>query len=416
MRVPAIGESVTEVTLSQWLKGNGEFVNLDEPICEFESDKATLEFPAEASGKLEWVAAEDDDLEIGALVAKIDTSVTAPAGGSNGSSTAPAATKESSPAPVKEATVAAASVAETTYASGHPSPAAAKMMRENNITATDVVATGKDGRITQEDVQKAVSNKATPAAAPKAAKGTPVAAPSPTTSFGRGTSSKKMSRMRRTIAKRLVSAKNNTAMLTTFNEVDLTNIMAIRKKYQEEFVKKHGTKLGFMSLFSKACAHVLMEMSDVNAQIDGDQIIHHDYVDISIAISTPDGLVVPPVKNMESLKLHEIELAIKALAVKAREGKLTLDEMSGGTFTITNGGVFGSMMSTPILNEPQSAILGMHTIQQRPMAINGEVKIRPMMYLALSYDHRVIDGSTSVTFLVKVKQLLEDPVKLLLDI
>jgi len=192
--------------------------------------------------------------------------------------------------------------------------------------------------------------------------------------------------------------------------------MAIRKKYQEEFVKKHGTKLGFMSLFSKACAQVLMEMPDVNAQIDGDQIIHHDYADISIAISTPNGLVVPPVKNMESLKLHEIELAIKALAVKAREGKLTLDEMSGGTFTITNGGVFGSMMSTPILNEPQSAILGMHTIQQRPMAVNGEVKIRPMMYLALSYDHRVIDGSTSVTFLVKVKQLLEDPVKLLLDI
>ncbi len=414
MRVPTIGESVTEVTLSQWLKGNGEFVNLDEPICEFESDKATLEFPAEASGKLEWVAAEDDDLEIGALVAKIDTSVKAPAGGSNGSSPAPAAT---SSAPVKEAAVAAAPVAETTYASGHPSPAAAKMMRENNITATEVVGTGKDGRITQEDVQKAVANKAKAPAAPKAANGTPVAAaPSPTTSFSRGTSSSKMSRMRRTIAKRLVSAKNNTAMLTTFNEVDLTNIMAIRKKYQEEFVKKHGTKLGFMSLFSKACAQVLMEMPDVNAQIDGDQIIHHDYADISIAISTPNGLVVPPVKNMESLKLHEIELAIKALAVKAREGKLTLDEMSGGTFTITNGGVFGSMMSTPILNEPQSAILGMHTIQQRPMAVNGEVKIRPMMYLALSYDHRVIDGSTSVTFLVKVKQLLEDPVKLLLDI
>ena len=420
MRVPTIGESVTEVTLSQWLKGNGEFVNLDEPICEFESDKATLEFPAEASGKLEWVASEDDDLEIGALVAKIDTSVTAPAGGNNGSSGTPATKVEAPPAaPVKETAVATAPVvAETTYASGHPSPAAAKMMRENNLAASDIVATGKDGRITQEDVQKAVANKGkAPAAAPtKATNETPVVASTVASSFSRSTSSKKMSRMRRTIAKRLVAAKNDSAMLTTFNEVDLTNIMAIRKKYQEEFVKKHETKLGFMSLFSKACAQVLMEMPDVNAQIDGDHLTYHDYADISIAISTPNGLVVPPVKNVESLKLHEIELAIKALAAKARSGKLTLEEMSGGTFTITNGGVFGSMMSTPILNKPQSAILGMHTIQQRPMAINGEVKIRPMMYLALSYDHRVIDGSTSVTFLVKVKQLLEDPVKLLLDI
>lgn len=418
MRVPTIGESVTEVTLSQWLKGNGEFVNLDEPICEFESDKATLEFPAEATGKLEWVAAEDDDLEIGALVARIDTTVTAPAtGGSNGSSDAPAEKKAEVPPAAKVETTQP--VAAETYASGHPSPAAAKMMRENNMTASDVAATGKDGRITQEDVQKAIANKTSSgsvSAAAPAATSNGTATSTPTTSFSRSTSSKKMSRMRRTIAKRLVSAKNNTAMLTTFNEVDLTNIMAIRKKYQEEFVKKHEIKLGFMSLFAKACAQVLMEMPDVNAQIDGDQIVQHDYADISIAISTPEGLVVPPVKNVESLKLHEIELAIKALAGKARSGKLTLEEMSGGTFTITNGGVFGSMMSTPILNEPQSAILGMHTIQQRPMAINGEVKIRPMMYLALSYDHRVIDGSTSVTFLVKVKQLLEDPVKLLLDI
>ncbi|MFK7809128.1 MAG: 2-oxoglutarate dehydrogenase complex dihydrolipoyllysine-residue succinyltransferase [Saprospiraceae bacterium] len=420
MRVPTIGESVTEVTLSQWLKSNGEYVNLDEPICEFESDKATLEFPAEASGKLEWVAAEDDDLEIGALVAKIDTSVSAPAGGSNGTSDAPAEKKEEPTAPKQEEKKAPAPAATETYASGHPSPAAAKLMRENNLSANDINATGKDGRITQEDVQKAIANKSTspPAPAKTASNGTPAATSTSasTASFSRETSTKKMSRMRRTIAKRLVSAKNNTAMLTTFNEVDLTNIMAIRKKYQEEFVKKHGIKLGFMSLFSKACAQVLMEMPSVNAQIDGDHLIFHDYTDISIAISTPDGLVVPPVKNVESLKLHEIELAIKGLAGKAREGKLTLDEMSGGTFTITNGGVFGSMMSTPILNEPQSAILGMHTIQQRPMAINGEVKIRPMMYLALSYDHRVIDGSSSVTFLVKVKQLLEDPVKLLLDI
>ncbi|MGB1217930.1 MAG: dihydrolipoyllysine-residue succinyltransferase, partial [Saprospiraceae bacterium] len=249
---------------------------------------------------------------------------------------------------------------------------------------------------------------------PKAA---PVAVSTPS-SFSREENRKKMSRMRRTIAARLVSAKNNTAMLTTFNEVDLTEIMELRKRYQEKFVAKYGTKLGFMSLFTKACAKVLIEMPDVNAFIDSEknEIVYHDYADISIAISTPTGLVVPPVHNAESLQFHEIELKIKELAGKARNGSLTLDEMKGGTFTITNGGVFGSMMSTPILNEPQSAILGMHTIQQRPMAVNGEVKIRPMMYLALSYDHRVIDGSTSVTFLVKVKNLLEDPTTLLLDL
>ena len=414
MRVPPIGESITEVTLSQWLKGNGEYVNIDEPICEFESDKATLEFPAEAAGKLIWVANEGDDLEIGALVAKIDTSVKQSTGDNNGSSDAPAAKQQ---APKKDPLpVAIATPAKESYASNHPSPAAAKLMREHNIAATDISPTGKDGRITKGDVQTAIANKTTTPTASPSKQTAQAPTTSTTTAFSRNTRTKKMSRMRRTIAKRLVSAKNNTAMLTTFNEVDLTNIMAIRKKYQEQFVEKHGIKLGFMSLFSKACAQALMEMPDVNAHIDGDQLIYHDYVDISIAISTPNGLVVPPVKNVESLKLHEIELAIKALATKARDGKLSLEEMTGGTFTITNGGIFGSMMSTPILNEPQSAILGMHTIQQRPMAINGEVQIRPMMYLALSYDHRVIDGSTSVTFLVKVKQLLEDPVTLLLDI
>lgn len=415
MKVPVIGESVNEVTLSQWLKGDGEYVNLDEPICEFESDKATLEFPAEAAGKLIYVAAEGDDLEIGALVAKIDTSVAAEA-------SAPAPT----PAPAKEEkqeTVAAAPApvaapaASTTssYASGHPSPAADKILKENGIAANQVSGTGVDGRITKEDAQKAVANKAnTPAPQKEAA----APAPTPSANFSRATSRKKMSRMRRTIASRLVSAKNNTAMLTTFNEVDLTEIMKLRKKYQERFVEKHGIKLGFMSLFAKACAKVLMEMPDVNAQLDSEtnELIYHDYADISIAISTPTGLVVPPVKNVESLGFHEIETAIKNLAVKARNGSLTLEEMKGGTFAITNGGIFGSMMSTPILNEPQSAILGMHTIQQRPMAIDGEVKIRPMMYLALSYDHRVIDGSTSVTFLVKVKNLLEDPVTLLMDL
>lgn len=423
MRVPTIGESITEVTLSQWLKGNGEYINIDEPICEFESDKATLEFPAEKSGKLIYVANEGDDLEIGALVAKIDTSVAAP-NDSNGAAPAAPAAEETAEKPAAEEKAAEEKAPEpepvaatkSSYASGHPSPAAAKVMKENGVQAADVAATGKDGRITKADALEAVeAKKSAPASSPDPAP----AAPAPVGnggSFSRESSRKKMSRMRRTIAKRLVSAKNNTAMLTTFNEVDLTEIMALRKKYQEEFVAKHGIKLGFMSLFAKACAKTLMEMPGVNAQLQGDELIYHDYVDISIAISTPTGLVVPPVHNVESLQFHEIEQQIKALAVKAREGKLTLEEMSGGTFTITNGGVFGSMMSTPILNEPQSAILGMHTIQQRPMAINGEVKIRPMMYLALSYDHRVIDGSSSVTFLVKVKQLLEDPVKLLMDL
>ena len=410
MKVPVIGESVNEVTLSQWLKGNGDYVKLDEPICEFESDKATLEFPAEAAGKLIYVAAEGDDLEIGALVARIDTSVAAEV----------AAPKETAPpakAEPKAVEAAAPVAASASYAAGHASPAAEKIMKENGITANQVSGSGKDGRITKEDAQKAAASTSTstpvPATKVEIPTPTPVASPS---SFRRTTSRKKMSRMRRTIASRLVSAKNNTAMLTTFNEVDLTNLMALRKKYQERFVAKYGVKLGYMSLFAKACAKTLMEMPDVNAQIEGNEIIHHDYADISIAISTPTGLVVPPVHNVESLGFHEIELKIKELAGKARSGKLTLDEMKGGTFAITNGGIFGSMMSTPILNEPQSAILGMHTIQQRPMAVDGEVKIRPMMYLALSYDHRVIDGSTSVTFLVKVKNLLEDPVTLFMDL
>ena len=421
MKVPVIGESITEVTLSQWLKADGDYVELDESICEFESDKATLEFPAEAAGKLIYVAAEGDDLEIGALVAKIDTSVAK----SNGE---PSKKEVVAPAPAKEEKPAVAPLTSTSHASGHPSPAAAKIMRENDLK--DVKGTGKGGRVTKEDALKAVdslkqsenpehaSGKQPAGNSPKAADGKPApqAAAEPPTSFSRNTTRKKMSRMRRTIAKRLVSAKNTTAMLTTFNEVDLTEVMAMRKKYQEQFVEKNGIKLGYMSLFSKACAKVLLEMPGVNAQLDGDHLIYHDYADISIAISTPNGLVVPPVKNVESKSFVQIEREIKALAKKAREGTLTLEEMRGGTFTITNGGVFGSMMSTPILNEPQSAILGMHTIQQRPMAINGEVKIRPMMYLALSYDHRVIDGSSSVTFLVKVKKLLEDPVTLLLDI
>ena len=415
MKVPTIGESITEVTLSQWLKNNGDIVRLDEPICEFESDKATLEFPAEAAGKLIYVAQEGDDLEIGALVAKIDTSVAAESGDSESPAPPKEATKEDTPQ--KAATSATTS---ESYAAGTPSPAAAKLMKEQAVTAEEVTATGKDGRITKGDVLTAIDNKK---AAPNPPSNGSAATPSngtarktSPTAFSRDTSSKKMSRMRRTIARRLVSAKNSTAMLTTFNEVDLSAVMALRKKYQEQFVEKHGIKLGFMSLFAKACAKVLMEMPDVNARLDEDHIVYHDYVDISIAISTPNGLVVPPVHNVESLGFHEIELKIKELASKARNGELSLEEMTGGTFTITNGGIFGSMLSTPILNEPQSAILGMHNIQQRPVAVNGEVQIRPMMYLALSYDHRIIDGSTSVTFLVKVKELLEDPVKLLMDL
>ena len=408
MKVPVIGESITEVTLSQWLKADGDYVELDEAICEFESDKATLEFPAEAAGKLIYVAAEGDDLEIGALVAKIDTSVAKRIGSPEPPKPEAAPAKEATPAPAPTAT------SSPSHAAGHPSPAAAKIMRENDLK--NVEGTGKDGRITKEDALKTVNSPKSAVDSPEQKASKPAPVVSSPASFSRNTSRKKMSRMRRTIAKRLVSAKNTTAMLTTFNEVDLTEIMALRIKYQEQFVAKNGIKLGFMSLFAKACAKVLLEMPDVNAQLDGEELVYHDYADISIAISTPNGLVVPPVKNVESKTFGEIEHEIKVLADKARKNELTLEEMSGGTFTITNGGVFGSMMSTPILNEPQSAILGMHTIQQRPMAINGEVKIRPMMYLALSYDHRVIDGSSSVTFLVKVKKLLEDPVTLLLDI
>lgn len=413
MRVPTIGESISEVTLSQWLKEDGEYVNLDEPICEFESDKATLEFPAEGSGKLIYVASEGDDLEIGALVAKIDTSVEAPGGGSEDKGGSDEK-KEEKPQSAEKSSDSKET--KETYASGHPSPAASKILKENNVDPSSVEGTGKDGRITKEDAQKAVANKESAPAPEKKEERPERPAPSAGKAFGRETNRKKMSRMRRTIAKRLVSAKNETAMLTTFNEADMTGIMQMRKKYQEQFVEKFGIKLGFMSLFSKACAKVLMEMPDVNAQIDGDELIYHEYADISIAISTPNGLVVPPVKNVESLSLADIEWEIKSLAEKARNNELTLDEMTGGTFTITNGGIFGSLNSTPIINEPQSAILGMHAINQRPMAIDGEVKIRPMMYLALSYDHRVIDGSTSVTFLKKVKELLEDPVSLLLDL
>jgi 2-oxoglutarate dehydrogenase E2 component (dihydrolipoamide succinyltransferase) len=400
MRVPPVGESINEVTLSRWLKEEGAIVKLDEPICEFESDKATLEFPAEATGKLTYVAKEGDDLTIGALVATIDTAFVSEA------ATVPSQPKESSaPAVVVEK---AAPAAANTYAAGHPSPAASKILEEKGIPANALQGSGKDGRITKADAAQAV-----PAKQQEQSKVDKIPA---IAHFSRTEERKKMSRMRRTIAKRLVSAKNETAMLTTFNEVDLTAIMQIRDKYQEKFVAKYGIKLGFMSIFAKACAKVLMEMPEINARIDGEELILPNYADISFAISTPNGLVVPPIKNIESLSFADIELALKNLAQKARNGSLTLDEMSGGTFTITNGGVFGSLLSTPIINEPQSAILGMHSIKNRPVAIDGKVEIRPMMYLAMSYDHRVIDGSSSVTFLVKVKDLLEDPILLFMDL
>lgn len=407
LKVPTIGESITEVTLSAWLKNEGDYVKLDEPICEFESDKATLEFPSEAAGKLMQIAAEGEDLEIGALVAKIDTSVQAPTESEEPVKEEKAVTQEKD---VAEEPVAAS------YASGHPSPAAARILEEKGIQPSAVEGSGKDGRITRADAQKAQKpeEKTAPAAAVRETK-VPVQT-APRKDFSREERKEKMSRMRRTIARRLVSAKNNTAMLTTFNEVDMSGIMKLRKQYQDKFVEKYGIKLGFMSLFAKASAQALMEMPAVNSRIDGDDLVYHDYVDISIAISTPSGLVVPPVHNVESLDFHEIEHKIKELAEKAREGTLSLQEMTGGTFTITNGGIFGSMMSTPILNEPQSAILGMHNIVQRPVVVDGQIEIRPMMYLAMSYDHRVIDGSTSVTFLVRVKELLEDPVQLLMGL
>lgn len=414
LKIPNLGESITSVTFSKWLKPNGSMVSMDEPLCEIETEKANQELSADSAGKLTWVAKEGDDLAVGALFATIDTDV---AGASAGTATsAPAAAPLNSTA--APATPAAEPAATAGYAAGHPSPAAAKILAEGGVEPGAVSGTGKDGRITKEDAQKAVENKSqAPVSTPvvPAPPATP-ASQAPAVPFSRHENRERLSRMRRTIAKRLVSAKNNTAMLTTFNEVDMSGVMELREKYQEAFVKKYGIKLGFMSIFARACAKVLLEMPEVNAFIDGDDIIYHDYVDISIAISTPNGLVVPPIRNVESLGFHDIELKLKDLSGKARDGKLSLEEMSGGTFTITNGGIFGSLLSTPIINEPQSAILGMHAIKERPVAVNGEVKIRPMMYLALSYDHRVIDGATSVTFLVKVKNLIEDPVSLLLDL
>lgn len=409
IKVPAVGESITEVTLAQWLKQDGDYVEMDENIAELESDKATFELPAEKAGILRIIAQEGDTLEIGAVVCAIEDG-DAPAGGAD--------KKEEAPAEKAEAAAAAPAKDDAenpdSYAAGTASPAAAKILREKGIDASTIKGTGKDGRITKEDAEKAQAKPAAPKAESK-----PAAAAAPTAASVAGSRNErreKMTSLRKTIAKRLVSVKNETAMLTTFNEVNMQPIMDLRAKYKDTFKEKHGVGLGFMSFFTKAVTTALKEWPAVNARIEENEIVFSDFADVSIAVSAPKGLVVPVIRNAESMSLHQIEKEIITLATKARDNKLTIDEMTGGTFTITNGGVFGSMMSTPIINAPQSAILGMHNIVQRPIAENGQVVIRPMMYIALSYDHRVIDGRESVSFLVRVKQLLEDPARLLLEV
>ncbi|PKV62606.1 2-oxoglutarate dehydrogenase complex dihydrolipoyllysine-residue succinyltransferase [Pontibacter ramchanderi] len=407
MRVPTVGESITEVTIASWLKNDGDHVEMDEVIAELESDKATFELPAEAAGTLQIVAQQGDTVEIGGLLCRIVQGA--------GAGAAKPAAQPSAPTAQAAQPAAAAPSGSQTYASGTPSPAAGKILSEKGINPADVQGTGRDGRITKEDAMGAQARPAAqPAAAPAAKQETAAAAPAAT--GDRNQRREKMSSLRKTVARRLVQVKNETAMLTTFNEVDMKPIMDIRNKYKDKFKEKHEVGLGFMSFFTKACTVALQEWPAVNAMIDGNDIVFNDFCDVSIAVSSPKGLVVPVIRNAEQLTLDGIEKEVIRLAKKARDGKLSIDEMTGGTFTITNGGVFGSMMSTPIINAPQSAILGMHNIVQRPVAINGQVEIRPMMYLALSYDHRIIDGRESVSFLVRVKELLEDPMRLLLGV
>jgi 2-oxoglutarate dehydrogenase E2 component (dihydrolipoamide succinyltransferase) len=405
IKVPTVGESITEVTLSRWIKKDGDAVEMDEPIAELESDKATFELTAEKAGTLKTIAKEGDTLAIGAVVCTIE-------GGSVAGGGAPAAVTPAVADAVNESPQTAPSKG-TTYASGVPSPAAAKILAEKGVDTASVNGTGVDGRITKGDALSAQK----PAAPAPAAKPAAASAAAPSAPVGpRSDRREKMSSLRKTVARRLVAVKNETAMLTTFNEVDMSPIMELRGKYKDKFKEKHGVGLGFMSFFTKAVTEALKEWPAVGARIEGEEVVYSNFADISIAVSAPKGLVVPVIRNAESMSLAEIEKAIVVLAGKARESKLTIDEMTGGTFTITNGGVFGSMMSTPIINSPQSAILGMHNIIERPVAVNGQVVIRPMMYLALSYDHRIIDGRESVSFLVRVKQLLEDPTRLLLGV
>ena len=404
MVVPTVGESITEVTLATWIKADGDYVKLDDIIAEVDSDKATFELPAEASGILRHVAKEGDTLEIGGLICKIEVTEGEPETSSSEKSSSESASTSSS------------SSDKDSYASGHASPAASKILSEKGIKPEEVKGTGKDGRITKEDAQNAQKSAPAPKSESKSESKAEAPAQKPTQGGSREERREKMSSLRRTVSRRLVSVKNETAMLTTFNEVNMKPIMDLRSKFKEQFKEKHGVGLGFMSFFTKAVCVALQEWPAVNAKIDGNEIVYNDYCDISIAVSAPKGLVVPVIRNAEGLSFDQIEKEVVRLATKARDNKLSIEEMTGGTFTITNGGVFGSMMSTPIINAPQSAILGMHNIVERPMAVNGEVKILPMMYVALSYDHRIIDGRESVSFLVRVKQLLEDPTRLLFGV
>lgn len=393
MKVPSPGESITEVEIATWLVKDGDYVEKDQAIAEVDSDKATLELPAEASGIITLKAEEGDAVAVGQVVCLIDTSATKPSGTAPVAEAPKAEEKKEEP----KATPAAAPAQSATYATGSASPAAKKILEEKNIDAGSVQGTGKDGRVTKEDAINAVPSMGTPTGGP------------------RGTERKKMSMLRRKVAERLVEAKNTTAMLTTFNEVNLTEVNKLRSEYKDAFKAKHGVSLGFMSFFTKAVTRALELFPDVNSMIDGQDQIKFDFADISIAVSGPKGLMVPVVRNAELLSFRGVEAEIKRLATRARDGQITVDEMTGGTFTITNGGVFGSMLSTPIINPPQSGILGMHNIIERPVAVNGQVVIAPMMYIALSYDHRIIDGRESVGFLVAVKEALENPMELLMN-
>ncbi|MCE7059603.1 2-oxoglutarate dehydrogenase complex dihydrolipoyllysine-residue succinyltransferase [Dyadobacter sp. CY343] len=401
MKVPAVGESITEVTIASWSKKDGDHVEVDEILCELESDKATFELPAEAAGTLRIVGQEGDTLSIGAVICTIEP-------GAGGSAASQPAAQPSGQAP-------AASQGDKAYSEKHASPVAAKILAERGIDPKDVNGSGSGGKIMKDDALKAGSK---PAAAPQpvSAPAKPAAAPAAAAPAGaRSQRREKMSSLRKTIARRLVAVKNETAMLTTFNEVDMKPVMDLRNKFKDKFKEKHEVGLGFMSFFVKAVTVALKDFPVVNASIDGEELVYNDFADISVAVSTPRGLVVPVIRNAETLSFAAIEKEIVRLAVRARDGKLGMDEMSGGTFTITNGGTFGSMMSTPIINAPQSAILGMHNIVERAVVVDGQIVVRPIMYVALSYDHRTIDGKDSVSFLVRVKQLLEDPMRLLLD-
>lgn len=421
VKIPSVGESITEVTIAAWNKKDGDAVKMDETLCELESDKATFELPAEAAGTLRIVAEAGETLAIGATIARIEVGQT-----DTGTSSAPQPTTA---APAAQLAVAQNGSANgsASYAANYPSPAAAKILAEKGVEAAQVQGTGIEGRITKEDAMKASPAPAAPAPQPATAAPAPQAAPAakpapaaqpaaPVVAGARTQRREKMTSLRKTIARRLVAVKNETAMLTTFNEVDMKPIMDLRGKYKDKFKDKHAVGLGFMSFFTKAICMALREFPAVNAMIDGDQIVFNDYCDISIAVSSDRGLVVPVIRNAEQMSFSQIEKEIVRLAGLARDNKLTIEQMQGGTFTITNGGTFGSMLSTPIINAPQSAILGMHNIVERPVVVNGEIVIRPIMYVALSYDHRIIDGKESVSFLVRVKQLLEDPTRILLEV